>query len=91
MTLVRTELHQMRFAALTVCLFALWLMLGRGCAGATDFYELQIYTVDTTPWEHWWLELHSSYVTSATGQLAKRELPLYQIHNTLELTYGVLP
>jgi hypothetical protein len=86
-----TDLHQIRLAALAVCLFALWLALGCGCAGATDFYELQIYTVDTTPWEHWWLELHSSYVTSATGRLAKQELPLYQIHNTLELTYGVLP
>ncbi len=81
----------MRFAALAVCLLALWFALDCGCAGATDFYELQIYAVDTTPWEHWWLELHSSYVTSATGQLAKQELPLYQIHNTLELTYGVLP
>src|SRR5215467_13426930 len=60
-------------------------------AGATDFYELQIYTVETTPQGRWWLELHSSYVSSATGNEAKSQLPLYQIHNTLELTYGVLP
>ena len=81
----------MKFVALATGLFALWLALGCGRAGATDFYELQIYTVETTPFQRRWLELHSIYVTSATGQQAQRELPLYQIHNTLELTYGLLP
>jgi hypothetical protein len=82
----------MKFIALAVfCLFAGLLTLGCGRAGAADFYELQIYTVDTTPAQHWWLELHSIYVTSATGQEAKQGLPLYQIHNTAELTYGLLP
>jgi hypothetical protein len=86
----------MKFVALAACSFAGFLTLGfltLGCgrAGATDFYELQIYTVETTPAEHWWLELHPIYVTSATGQDAKQGLPLYQIHNTFELTYGLLP
>lgn len=81
----------MKFAAVAVFLFAVGLALGCGRAGATDFYELQIYTVETTPAEHWWLELHSIYVSSATGEEAKQELPLYQIHNTGELTYGLLP
>jgi hypothetical protein len=60
-------------------------------AGATDFYELQIYTVETTPQGRWWPELHTIYVSSATGAEAKAQVPLYQIHNTFELTYGVLP
>ncbi|HVB80167.1 MAG TPA: hypothetical protein VNE82_09535 [Candidatus Binataceae bacterium] len=81
----------MKFATLAVCLFAGFLTLGCGRARATDFYELQIYTVQTTPFQQWWLELHSIYVTSATGQEAKQKLPLYQIHNTTELTYGLLP
>ena len=81
----------MKFVALAACSFAIWLALERGRADATDFYELQIYTVETTPAERWWLELHSIYVTSATGQEAKQQLPLYQIHNTGELSYGLLP
>ncbi len=62
-----------------------------GASRATDFYELQIYTVDTTAQGHWMLELHSANVNSATGAASKQNLPLYQIHNTLELTYGLLP
>ena len=81
----------MKFAAAAAFLLAMGLVLEGGRAGATDFYELQIYTVETTPAEHWWLELHSIYVSSATGQEAKQQLPLYQIHNTGELTYGLLP
>ncbi len=81
----------MRFIALALCLAAGWLALCRGRAGATDFYELQIYTVDTAPQGHWMFELHANDVTSATGSAAKQNLPLYQIHNTLEFTYGLLP
>jgi hypothetical protein len=60
-------------------------------ARAVDFYELQIYYVDTVPQYHLMAELHSSSVTTATGHLAHSELPVYQIHNTLEATYGLLP
>jgi hypothetical protein len=35
--------------------------------------------------------LHSNYISSATGTESKQNLPLYQIHNTLEFTYGLLP
>ncbi|HZO80269.1 MAG TPA: hypothetical protein VFB33_01120 [Candidatus Binataceae bacterium] len=81
----------MRLAKLVVGVLAALFCLWRPDAGATDFYELQIYTVDTTPEGRWWLELHSSNVSSATGAESKQNLPLYQIHNTLELTYGLLP
>ncbi len=81
----------MRRATLAVFVLAGLIALWSGECRATDFYELQIYTVDTTPQGHWWLELHPIYVTSATGTEAKQGLPLYQIHNTFELTYGLLP
>lgn len=81
----------MKRATLAVVLAAALFALGHGEAEATDFYELQIYTVETTPQGHWELELHSSNVSSATGAESKQNLPLYQIHNTLELTYGLLP
>ncbi len=76
--------------ALVISILAGLLAVCGAHANATDFYELQIYTVETTPQGHWWLELHSSYVSSATGAEAKSQVPLYQIHNTFELTYGVL-
>jgi hypothetical protein len=60
-------------------------------ARALDFYELQLYYVDTVPQYHLLTELHSSSVTTSTGRLAREELPTYQIHNTLEGTYGLLP
>ncbi|MGH7905372.1 MAG: hypothetical protein ACREP6_01970, partial [Candidatus Binataceae bacterium] len=62
-----------------------------GTADATDFYELQIYYVQTTPRHHVELELHSSSITSGTGEEAFKSLPVYQIHNTIEATYGLLP
>jgi hypothetical protein len=58
-------------------------------AHAIDFYEIQIYTVDTTPAQQLELELHSNTVTTATGQLAHETINPYQIHETLEATYGV--
>ncbi len=69
------------FCALTLCPHA----------HAIDFYEIQIYPVETTPPEHLQLELHSNSVTTATGQEAQREIHPYQIHETLEATYGILP
>jgi hypothetical protein len=81
----------MRRATLVLVLLAGLIAWCSGRACATDFYELQIYTVDTTPQGHWMLELHSSNVSSATGAESKQNLPLYQIHNTVEVTYGLLP
>jgi len=57
---------------------------------AIDFYEIQIYDTDTTPPSHLTLELHSNSTTTATGQLAKSQMDVYQVHETLEATYGVL-
>jgi hypothetical protein len=59
--------------------------------GAADFYELQIYTVETVPEGRLQAELHTGSVTSATGTASRSNFPLYQAHNTFELTYGVLP
>lgn len=59
-------------------------------AEAIDFYEIQIYDTATTPQGHLQLELHSNTVNSATGEAAKEALGPYQIHETLEATYGLL-
>ncbi len=64
---------------------------GLGTARAIDFYELQIYYVDTVPQYQLMTELHSMWMPTATGELAHSQLPTYQIHNTLEATYGLLP
>ncbi len=61
----------------------------RACA--IDFYEIQIYQVETAPYHHLTLELHSNSTTTATGQWAKEAIDPYQVHETLEGTYGVLP
>jgi hypothetical protein len=60
-------------------------------AFAIDFYEIQIYPTETAPQYHLTLELHSNSVTTATGALAHEQINPYQIHETLEATYGVLP
>jgi hypothetical protein len=59
-------------------------------AHAIDFYEIQIYPVETAPVGHLTLELHSNTVSTATGELARESMDPYQIHETLEGTYGVL-
>jgi hypothetical protein len=58
---------------------------------AIDFYEIQIYSVETTPEGHLELELHSNTVSTATGIVAHQAINPYQIHETLEATYGLLP
>ncbi len=58
---------------------------------AIDFYEIQIYPTETAPQYHLTLELHSNSVTTASGALAREQLNPYQVHETLEATYGVLP
>src|SRR5258708_40021714 len=57
---------------------------------AIDFYEIQIYDTDTAPVGHLTLELHSNTTSTATGQLAKSLSDVYQIHETVEGTYGVI-
>ena len=69
-----------------VCI--LWL---EGSALAIDFYEIQIYPTETTPERVLQLELHSNSVTTATGKLAHDQLNPYQVHETLEATYGLTP
>jgi hypothetical protein len=69
-----------------VCI--LWL---EGSAFAIDFYEIQIYPTETTPERVLQLELHSNSVTTATGELAHHQLNPYQVHETLEATYGLTP
>jgi hypothetical protein len=72
------------FAAALAC----WILHPRNC-GAIDFYEIQIYSVDTAPRGHLTLELHSNTVTTATGQAAHAAMNPYQVHETLEATYGL--
>lgn len=60
-------------------------------ANAIDFYEIQIYSTETTPPGILSLELHSNSVISATGTAAHQQLNPYQIHETLEGTYGLTP
>ncbi len=60
-------------------------------ARAIDFYEIQIYTVETTPQDHLQLELHSNTVSTATGSEAHEQIRPYEIHETVEATYGLLP
>jgi hypothetical protein len=57
---------------------------------AIDFYEIQIYDTDTAPVGHLTLELHSNTTSTATGELAKKQIDVYQIHETVEGTYGIL-
>jgi hypothetical protein len=61
------------------------------CARAIDFYEIQIYPTETDRSGHLQLELHSNSVTTATGKEAHQQLVPYQIHETIEATYGILP
>jgi len=60
-------------------------------ARAIDFYEIQIYSVDTAEQNHLELELHSNTVTTATGTAAREAIRPYEIHETLEASYGLLP
>ncbi len=66
------------------------MLAAAGTSHAIDFYEIQIYDTDTAPPGHLTLELHSNTTTTATGQLAKSQIDVHQIHETLEATYGVL-
>jgi hypothetical protein len=67
------------------------LLLTVAGASAIDFYEIQIYSTETTPPGILSMELHSNSVISATGAEAHAQLNPYQIHETLEGTYGLTP
>jgi hypothetical protein len=67
------------------------LLLNAVTGGAIDFYEIQIYPTETTPPGILSMELHSNSVISATGAEAHAQLVPYQIHETLEGTYGLTP
>jgi hypothetical protein len=73
--------------ALVVCT----MMFAARKACAIDFYEIQIYLTETDPQYHLDLELHSNSTTTAVGQEAKSQIDPYQIHETIEATYGILP
>ncbi len=73
---------------LAVCIVAM--LAGARPSQAIDFYEIQIYDTDTAPAGHLTLELHSNTTTTATGYLAKSQIDVHQIHETVEATYGVV-
>lgn len=69
-----------------------WVLSLTFCAplvSAIDFYEIQVYTVETTPKNKLTLELHSNGVVNAIGSIAKDELRRHEIHETIETTYGL--
>jgi hypothetical protein len=74
--------------ALAVCIITI--LAAARPSRAIDFYEIQIYDTDTAPVGHLTLELHSNTTSTATGELAKGQMDVHQIHETLEATYGVL-
>ncbi len=76
---------------LTAAFAAVAILVAGGNAFAIDFYEIQIYPVETDPQYHLDLELHSNSTTTAVGHEAKSQIDPYQIHETLEATYGILP
>jgi len=73
-----------------VCLGVVAVLATPRTSQAIDFYEIEIYDTDTTPAGHLQLELHSNTTSTATGQLAKSQIDVYQVHETVEATYGVL-
>ncbi|HYL58222.1 MAG TPA: hypothetical protein VEU51_05085 [Candidatus Acidoferrales bacterium] len=81
--------HSLGRASFALFFSALAIVAVAGRAAAIDFYEIQIYSTDTTPAGHLTLELHSNTVSTATGVDAKSALNPYQVHETLEATYGV--
>jgi hypothetical protein len=79
---------RIQIVALSVCVLAI--LADARQSRAIDFYEIQIYDTDTEPVGHPMLELHSNTTTTATGESAKKQMDVHQIHETLEATYGVL-
>ncbi len=82
---------RLRWKGIAAALAACAITFASGNAFAIDFYEIQIYPTETDPQYHLDLELHSNSTTTAVGQEAKSQIDPYQIHETLEATYGILP
>lgn len=76
-----------RVSLLLLTLFACGQLASK--AWAIDFYEIQIYPTETTPPDKLELELHSNSVTTATGTEAHEQIRPYEIHETVEATYGL--
>jgi len=74
-----------------IAIGALAIVALAGEAFAIDFYEIQIYPTETDPQYHLDMELHSNSITTAVGHEAKSQIDAYQIHETVEATYGLLP
>ena len=79
------------FCTLTGVLVALSFLLRPDIVSAIDMYEIQVYTVETTPQRKLTLELHSNGTVNAVGATAKEEMRPHEIHETIEATYGLLP
>ena len=79
---------RIQIVAFAACLLAI--LADARPSHAIDFYEIQIYDTDTERPGHLTLELHSNTTTTATGESAKSQMDVHQIHETLEATYGVL-
>ena len=93
-TRTRANWTDMLFRKAVLYAIALALVLSGASAPpahAIDFYEIQIYSTETDPLGHLQLELHSNSVTTATGTEAHQQIVPYQIHETVEATYGILP
>lgn len=76
---------------LACAVLALFSWPQRDLAQAIDLYEIQVYSVETTPKGKLTLELHSNGSVNTVGRLAKDELRRHEIHETIEATYGLLP
>jgi hypothetical protein len=83
-------LHKRRIPCTAAALIACLMPLAPRRACAIDFYEIQIYRVETTPVHHLSLELHSNTTTTATGEWAHEAIDPYQVHETFEASYGLL-
>jgi hypothetical protein len=76
----------MRRAILPLSVCIIGLLAAARASPAIDFYEIQIYDTDTAPVGHLTLELHSNTTSTATGQLAKSQMDVYQVRETVEGT-----
>jgi hypothetical protein len=55
-------------------------LIGPRVANATDFYEIQIYSFETSPPGQLMAELHLNYISTPVGVASKSNLPLYRAH-----------
>jgi|SRR6516225_557322 hypothetical protein len=78
------KIARKRFFLFCVVAWLISLIFNSQVVDAIDFYEIQVYTVETTPKNKLTLELHSNGVVNAVGELAKEELRPHEIHETIE-------